>query len=274
MENKEPENKVVTYIALLTSVVMLSVSVSVNIGTDMYVKNELNRIDNDIKTLSSDISNSENSREEDYEKRFEELADRIKAIESEADWAKEEIIENYEDEPEEQEETVLDTGWEYDICNNIPACDTNTFRCMDYRTLTNHASDQWKLQEECYTDYNTGIRYYIYKGEKYLCAALGSAYTETIGDSFVVTLNNGYSFKVINGDFKCPFGTVGFYGHDDINYDGEHCINLVEFIFDKDAAPKSVLNAGTMSILEEFGGLYGDGGNIVDIRYLGKVWNI
>lgn len=238
-------------------------------------KDTMNTLENELRELRKDIQEAKKSREEDYEKRFKELADRIQAIENEPDWAPLDDWEEIEDpEPEETEEVVLDNGWEYDISEDLPTCDTNTFRCMDYRTLTNHASDQWKLQEECYTDKTTGIRYYIHEGSKYYCAALGSAYTETIGDAFSITLNNGYSFNVVNGDFKVPLGTPNFYGHPDRNYDGEYCINIVEFIFDKNVAPKSVINAGTMSVLDNFGGLYGNGGNIVSIERVGKVWNV
>lgn len=157
----------------------------------------------------------------------------------------------------------------------VPLCDTNTYRCMDYRTLTNHASEQWKLQMECYSDSVTGIRVYQRGKIRYYCAALGSAYGQNIGDAFRITLENGYSFNVVYGDFKNPLGsTEMFYGHPDVNYDGEIAIGLVEFIFDKDVAPSSVLNAGTMSALSQFGGLFGDGGNITSIKYLGKVWNV
>lgn len=156
----------------------------------------------------------------------------------------------------------------------VPLCDTNTYRCMDYRTLTNHASEQWKLQMECYSDAITGIRVYTNGHARYYCAALGSAYGQNIGDAFNITLENGYSFNVVYGDFKNPLGSTDmFYGHPDVNYDGETAIGLVEFIFDKDVAPKSVINAGTMSALSQFGGLFGDGGNITSIKYLGKVWN-
>ena len=156
----------------------------------------------------------------------------------------------------------------------VPLCDTNTYRCMDYRTLTNHASEQWKLQMECYSDAITGIRVYTNGHARYYCAALGSAYGQNIGDAFNITLENGYSFNVVYGDFKNPLGSTDmFYGHPDVNYDGETAIGLVEFIFDKDVAPRSVINAGTMSALSQFGGLFGDGGNITSIKYLGKVWN-
>ena len=156
----------------------------------------------------------------------------------------------------------------------VPLCDTNTYRCMDYRTLTNHASEQWKLQMECYSDAITGIRVYTNGHARYYCAALGSAYGQNIGDAFNITLENGYSFNVVYGDFKNPLGSTDiFYGHPDVNYDGETAIGLVEFIYDKDIAPKSVINAGTMSALSQFGGLFGDGGNITSIKYIGKVWN-
>ena len=281
---------IISYTALFIGVISLSVSTVTCFDLDRYVHDKLDYISEELEN-----EKAEKSREEDYEKRFEELAERIAAIEDE--WAEytaidEEEIEIEVDTEEEEEETNEEGEWEYDYSDPdeiefsayIPVdilqnptlpmgVETNTYRCMDYRTLTNHASAQWKLQEDCVTDPETGLRTYICDGIPYYCAALGSAYGQTIGDAFKITLNNGYVFNIIYGDFKNTYGSTElFYGHHDTNYDGEDCINIIEFIFDKDAAPDSVLKAGTMSALKQFGGLYGDGGNIVSIQKIGKIW--
>lgn len=227
------------------------------------LERKLTDISNQFKSLEVEIENEKIAREEIYQKQIRELMDKLAEMEA----AQETIIFKPDDEEDIDPLSIYCTKQ-----NIIENYDTNTYRCMDYRTLTNHRSDQWKLQLECYSDPETGIRCYIYDGVEYYCVALGSAYTETIGDTFKITLQNGYSFNVINGDFKVPLGTPDFYGFKDINYDGEICIGVVEFIFDKYVAPKKVLQTGTMSAVEKFGGLFGNDGNIVDICYTGRVW--
>lgn len=226
----------------------------------------LTDISNRLKVIEDDYYDLKNSRVGFYENRIKELEDKVKELEA-IDYTT--IVESDIYPDDEDADPLSYFSSRQDVITDY---DTNTYRCMDYRTLTNHQSDQWLLQLECYSDPETGIRCYICDGEAYYCAALGSAYTETIGDTFRVTLQNGYSFNVINGDFKVPLGTPNFYGFQDINYDGEICIGIVEFIFDQDVAPKTVLQTGTMSALEQFGGLFGDDGNIVDIYYTGRVW--
>lgn len=228
------------------------------------LERKINDISNQLNELRFEIEDQKNSRVGIYENRIKELENKIAGLEA-AQYTT--VIFDQDD-----EEDIDPLSIYCETKNVITAYDTNTYRCMDYRTLTNHASDQWKLQLECYSDPETGIRCYICDGVEYYCVALGSAYTETIGDAFKITLQNGYSFNVINGDFKVPLGTPDFYGFQDINYDGEICIGVVEFIFDQYVAPKKVLQTGTMSAVEKFGGLFGNDGNIVDICYTGRVW--
>ena len=151
---------------------------------------------------------------------------------------------------------------------------TNTFRCEDYR-LFDPRSEQFKLQKCCCTSMRTGIREYISKtADVYLCAAMGGAYGTQIGQAYAVRLRNGYRFNVIVADFKHPIDEASpyDYGDSDTNYDGDECINIIEFVVDMDVVPQEVKQAGTMSALPEMGGLYGYGGDIVKIERLGKVW--
>ena len=258
----------ITVVSLLTSA-----SICISVGTAMYVNSKAD----DISEQVAAISEEEKSRGENYEKQLEELSERIREIDISieedinpivGDTVKLEYAEAAMAEVEEELIAPLSK-------ERLPDGDTNTYRCMDYRTITNHRSVQWALQEECFTDPETGIRYLLVDGHKYFCSAMGSAYGQTIGDAFHLTLQNGYEFDVIYGEFKNALSENPdpyFFGHPDVNYDGEVCTSLIEFIYDKDVAPLSVIMAGTMSKLEQFGGLYGDGGNIVSIKYLGKVW--
>lgn len=142
---------------------------------------------------------------------------------------------------------------------------SNMFCAMDYRKITNTASDQYKIQQKCVNN-EYGIRMY----DRYHMVALGSYFTRDLGDTYHVTLENGYEFDIMLGDYKDD-GSTPCYGHPCVNYDGKSCMNVIEFIIDDQAVPIEVMNAGTFSILEEFGGLNGDGGNIKSMEYTGHV---
>ena len=148
----------------------------------------------------------------------------------------------------------------------LPEGHTNVISGMPYTAITVKSSEQWKLQLEATTDEN-GIR----RWNGYILAAMGSAYTHTIGDAFHVKLKCGSEFDVMCGDFKDD-GSETFYGHPAKNYDGEIATCVLEFIYDDNALDDIVYYAGTFTALQEYGGLYGDGGDIVSIEYLGKVW--
>lgn len=150
---------------------------------------------------------------------------------------------------------------------------TNTFRCEDYRLFAKN-SQQAMLQEECHTAYKSGVRYLLTEDNYYYCAAMGGAYGTQIGQAYAVQLRNGTEFNVIVADFKHPINDASpyDYGDSDTNYDGDDCINIIEFVVDMDAVPQEVKQAGTMSVLPEMGGLYGYGGDIVNIEKLERVW--
>ena len=148
----------------------------------------------------------------------------------------------------------------------LPTGHTNIISGMPYTAITDKSSEQWKLQLEATTDEN-GIR----RWNGYILVALGSAYTHTIGDAFHVKLKCGSEFDVMCGDFKDD-GSSPFYGHPAKNYDGETATCVLEFIYDDNALDDIVYYAGTFTVLQKFGGLYGDGGDIVKIEYLGRMW--
>lgn len=153
----------------------------------------------------------------------------------------------------------------------LPYGMTNTLRFMDYKKITDKNSIQYRLQEDCDTDVDSGIRVYYVNGIDYYCAALGSAYGRDIGDTWHVTLACGTEFDIILADFKDD-GTTDYFGHPDKNYDGEQCTNVIEFITDEDYAPSSAQAAGTYTVFGILGGLHGKGGNIEKMTYTGRVW--
>lgn len=152
---------------------------------------------------------------------------------------------------------------------------TNFFCCEPYDRF-NKSSAQYRLQQECVTEPETGLRVYIDEnGKRYYTAALAGAYGTEIGRAYAVELQNGTQFNVILGDYKHPIGDVRAddFGDWAVNYDGEDVLCVIEFIADMALIPKVCKDAGTMSALEMFGGLYGHGGNIVSMEDLGRVWH-
>ena len=139
----------------------------------------------------------------------------------------------------------------------IPDCDTSFKSYMDYTCITDDTTVQWELQQTAYTD-EYGLRKI---GTDY-CVAVGSYYSETVGERFKITLDNGNEFTVIVSDLKQD-------KHTDISnqyspvYDenGEfYSANVLEFIVDTDQLHSMVTTLGTVSYYDEFKG------NIVSIE--------
>ena len=141
----------------------------------------------------------------------------------------------------------------------IPDCDTSFKSYMDYTCITDDTTVQWELQQTAYTD-EYGLRKI---GTDY-CVAVGSYYSETVGERFKITLDNGNEFTVIVSDLKQD-------KHTDISnqyspvYDsyGEfYGANVLEFIVDVDQLHSMVVTLGTVSYYDEFEG------NIISIERL------
>ena len=213
--------------------------------------------------------------EEEYSAIVSDFEDEIKNLNDDIDskddliYQQQALIEAFEkqivfmsEESEEIEETA--TTPEVHSKERLPQAPTNTIRAMDYRTITDTTSQQYRLQSLCYAN-DIGIR----KIDKYYCVALGSAYGRDLGDTWHVTLECGAEFDIIYSEFKDD-GSTDFFGHSDTNYDGESCINVLEFIIDSNQTPENVMLAGTFTRLDIFGGLFGNGGNIVKMEYTGR----
>ena len=211
------------------------------------------------------------SKYQEQVKNSQQLSDELEKVKTENNELRQIIIDSLVDDQSEKIQTEAIVVGKERLPGNIS---TNIFRCEDYRKLNVVNSDQYKLQQECMTDLHTGIRFLCEDHDKYLCAALGTAYGITLGDAWQVTLKCGYQFNIILADFKHPIDNIDpeDFGDIDTNYDDEECINVIEFICDLRISPKKVIQAGTMSALDEFGGIYGDGANIVSIKYLGRKW--
>lgn len=200
--------------------------------------------------------------------------DELKAINSEL-MNVEKVIEIEPYEEADEPTTSLKSKLEFITTSRLlpTGVHTNMFRCEGYQFAV--GSQQAKLQEECQTDPETGIRYYTdSNGTKWNCAALAGAYGTMIGTGYIFTLKNGTTIPVILSDFKHPIDNVQSddYGDKDVNYLGDDCLNVIEFVVDMMAIPQAVKQAGTMSVLNMFGGLYSYDGDIVSVAECGEVW--
>lgn len=106
---------------------------------------------------------------------------------------------------------------------------------MDWRTITDPDSEQWALQQFCYTDPTTGIR--MCNGR--YCIALGQEHTDRKGQYVDVTLDNGIVIQCIVADCKRYCDTQGGYGV--IGADG----GIVEFVVDEYCLPSDVILMGS-----------------------------
>lgn len=105
---------------------------------------------------------------------------------------------------------------------------------MDYRTLTNRRSRQYTLQQSAYTD-EQGFRRY----NGYYMIALGTYYSQKVGERFRITLEGGQSFLAVTGDIKSDAHTDRLHQH--------RGGNIVEFIVDRRHISKTCQRMGDMS---------------------------
>lgn len=115
---------------------------------------------------------------------------------------------------------------------------------MDFRAITNTSSKQYELQRIAYTNEN-GFRMI----ESDYMVAVGSFYTENIGDRFYIKLENGKEFTVIIGDIKQDRHT------DDTGRFVESNGNILEFIIDTTIMNKQAIRMGDISYAGFEGGI-------------------
>lgn len=150
--------------------------------------------------------------------------------------------------------------WEVNEELPLPSMPSNMKYCTDYRWYGIEGTPHNKMQNLSYTD-EIGCRRY----NNDYCVALGSFYSERIGDRFEITLENGNVFTIITGDMKadCDTDITNMYTPC-VNYENEYCANIIEFIIDEEIISDEVCNYGSLDYHEEFKG------DIVKMVYLGR----
>ena len=146
---------------------------------------------------------------------------------------------------------------EQEIQLEIPNCDTSFKAYMDYSCITDDTTMQWELQQKAYTN-EYGLRKI---GTDY-CVAVGSYYSETVGERFKITLDSDNEFTVIISDLKKDEHTDSSHRYSPV-YDENgkfYSANVLEFIVDTNQLHSMVTTLGTVSYYNEFEG------NIVSIE--------
>jgi hypothetical protein len=114
---------------------------------------------------------------------------------------------------------------------------------MDYRTITDSSSPQYKLQQQAWTN-DEGIRCV---GD-YRMIALGLGHGLSVGDKIRVNLTSGEYFLAIMGEEKDPKDTLedGIIHKDDGS--------IIEFIVDENKIDPNIKTGGSFHILPQFEG--------------------
>lgn len=133
----------------------------------------------------------------------------------------------------------------------IPDYDTSFKSYMSYKCITDKSSNQYKLQQKAYTD-DMGLR----KVDDYYLVAMGTYYSDTIGDKFRITLEGDKTFNVMIGDIKADIHTDKNNMYSAVyNSNGKFIsANVLEFIVDTNKIDKSVRRLGSVNAYDDFKG--------------------
>lgn len=157
------------------------------------------------------------------------------------------------------EDTITNPSWEIGDRCDLPTLDTSVKAFTDYRVYDIWYTPHYRLQQVATTDAN-GLRRY---GDDYL-VALGSYYSTSIGDRFLIVTNTGNVFTVMLADGTQDQDTVDRMYAPCINYDGEPAANVLEFIIDSDVLSSEIYAYGDLNKIPSLQG------EIIMMEYLGR----
>ena len=175
--------------------------------------------------------NEKNNIIQKIESENSELKNNISQLEEKIDSFEEEIKEEINEIPEPQD-TIIVQATKKDFKSYMP-----------YTAITNKSSVQYKLQQQALTN-EDGIRCL----ESRPMVAVGTGWGLKVGDTALVTCENGNSFEVVIGDIKADI-------HTDTNNkttisNGCRC----EFIVDINSLNTIVKHNGNVAVLEKYNG--------------------
>ena len=125
----------------------------------------------------------------------------------------------------------------------VHASDMDFKSYMPYTAITKKGSKQWELQQRAYTN-RVGIRCI----DGMPLVAVGTGWGLSVGDTAVVTCENGNSFEVMIGDIKSDKHTLS----DNKTTASNNC--RCEFIVDMDQLNQYIKDIGNIAIIEEYNG--------------------
>lgn len=151
-------------------------------------------------------------------------------------------------------ESIVDSSEAEDVTSetnsvtslNVPDGETDFYAYMSYKCITDTSSDQYKLQQTAWTDWQ-GIR----RVGDDVCVALGSYYGTEIGTRYIITTDNGNCYTAVLADCKADCHT------DDMNQyrlAGGEKKNVVEFLVDTSALDSSISVSGNVGTYENYSG--------------------
>lgn len=112
---------------------------------------------------------------------------------------------------------------------------------MDYRTITDTSSRQWKFTRGGYLI--DGVIHY----DGYTCAALGSRFGK-VGDRLIFTMSTGRKLLIIKAEQKQDKDTINGAGW--TGKDG----SVIELIVDSSQAPEKAVQMGDFNYVDEYYG--------------------
>lgn len=130
----------------------------------------------------------------------------------------------------------------------IPDGDTSFYAYMDWTAVTDYNSPQYDLLSQGWTD-SQGIR----RVEDDVCIALGTYYTDTVGDRFIITTDMGNSYTAIVGDIKADCHTDS---KNQYRLAGNNSKNVVEFIVDTNSLDYAVRTSGNIGTYNNYSGQF------------------
>ena len=128
----------------------------------------------------------------------------------------------------------------------VPNVNTDFKTYMDYRAISDTDSVQYEMQQQAYTD-SQGIR----RIDGDVCVALGTAYAESCGERFEITLDTGNSFTAVVGDIKADCHTDPTNRYVEL---WEGCGDMVEFIVDTPKLDDHIRIMGSIGEYDDYSG--------------------
>lgn len=173
----------------------------------------------------------------------QKILNQVKELESQAKKA-ESYIENLESQIKTLKENIAQLEENKKNESTIVAPSYNDFKSyLPYDAITNQWSQQWKLQQQAYTN-EDGIRCI----DGIPMVAVGTGWGLSVGDIALVTCENGNNFKVMIGDIKADVHTEA--DNKTTMISGCRC----EFIVELNKLDPYVKSMGSLAVLTKYSG--------------------